>query len=247
MGLNRQPKTAEEKFYNRVLQLITESGIPFLLAGTYAVRHYVEIERPTKDLDIFCKAGDYLKILQVATEAGFKVEIIDDRWLAKINYKRWYVDVIFGSVSSTWPITDSWFSTASDGEIFGHPIKVTPLEELIISKAYRMRRTGFDGADVAHLLLKYAKDLDWKRLMNKMDVYWEVLLIHIIIFRFIYPSERESIPKWVIDELMTRVAAQMNLPAPQDRVSRGLVLSTDDFRIDIEKWGFRDMADFKYQ
>lgn len=246
MALLRLPRTAEERYYHRVIDLITEGGVPFLLAGTYAVRHYVEIGRATKDLDIFCRPGDYLKLLKLAADAGYEVEIIDDRWLAKIKYRKWYVDVIFGSVTGTWPISDSWFETAPWGEIFGHPVRITPLEELIVSKAYRMRRNGFDGADVAHLLLQHGESLDWKRLLNKMDMYWEVLLTHIILFRFIYPSERERVvPKWILDELMSRVAAQMELPTPQDKVSRGLILSTEDFKIDIEQWGFRDMADYK--
>ena len=48
---------------------LSSLGLPFLLAGTYAVSAYTGITRPTKDLDIFCKAGDYPRILRMAVEA----------------------------------------------------------------------------------------------------------------------------------------------------------------------------------
>jgi len=52
-----------ESFYAEAIRELVASGIPFLLAGTYAVCAYTEISRQTKDLDVFCKAGDYPRIL----------------------------------------------------------------------------------------------------------------------------------------------------------------------------------------
>ena len=57
------PPPDSEAFYAESLRLLNESRIPFLLSGTYAVTAYTGISRPTKDLDVFCKAGDFPKIL----------------------------------------------------------------------------------------------------------------------------------------------------------------------------------------
>ena len=57
------PSPAAEAFYSEVLQLMAESGIPFLVSGTYALASYTGIDRPTKDVDVFAKAGDALKLL----------------------------------------------------------------------------------------------------------------------------------------------------------------------------------------
>ena len=38
-----------EAFYAEVIKLMDESGIPFLLSGTYALSCYTGIVRPTKD------------------------------------------------------------------------------------------------------------------------------------------------------------------------------------------------------
>ena len=52
-----------EAFYTQALKELAALGLPFPLAGTYAVSAYTGITRPTKDLDVFCKAGDYPRIL----------------------------------------------------------------------------------------------------------------------------------------------------------------------------------------
>ena len=52
-----------EAFYAEALRELNQLGLPFLLAGTYALSAYTGITRPTKDLDIFCKPSDAPKIL----------------------------------------------------------------------------------------------------------------------------------------------------------------------------------------
>src|ERR671932_224429 len=57
------PSPEAETFYAEVLRELAGLALPFLLSGTYAVAAYTGISRPTKDLDIFCKAGDLPRIL----------------------------------------------------------------------------------------------------------------------------------------------------------------------------------------
>ena len=45
-------------FYEEALGLLKDSGIPFLLSGTYAVTAYTGIRRPTNYLDVFCLPCD---------------------------------------------------------------------------------------------------------------------------------------------------------------------------------------------
>ena len=56
-----KPPPGAEAFYSEVLQLMAQSEIPFLVSGTYALASYTGIDRPTKDVDVFAKAGDALK------------------------------------------------------------------------------------------------------------------------------------------------------------------------------------------
>ena len=66
-------------------------------------------------------------------------------------------------------------------------------------------RYRYDGADVAHMILKRSDDIDWNQLISSMELYWEVLLMAVLNFRFVYPSERDIIPRWVMDELLGRL------------------------------------------
>jgi hypothetical protein len=179
-----------EKFYKIVLGILKETKIPFLIGGTYALPFYFEVDRTTKDMDVFCKASDYPRILLTLKEKGFNnIEIIDDRWLSKVwsNDNKYTVDFIFGIVAGgTWPINEESFKNAKRRKLLGFNVKITAPEELIVSKMFMMNRKHYSGADIAHLILHTGKALNWKLILQKVDPYWEVLLSHILLFRFTY-------------------------------------------------------------
>jgi hypothetical protein len=92
------------------------------------------------------------------------------------------------------------------------------------------------------LILKKSDVIDWERLLSYMEQYWEVLLIHILNFRFIYPSEREKVPRWLLDELLSRLEHQINLPTPRIKACRGRLYSKTDYAVDVIEWGFADLV-----
>lgn len=233
-----QPTSKAKDFYMKVLSLIVKNQIPFMLGGGMALYKYTHIRRPTKDLDLYCKAGDYPKILSILQEAGVKVQILDDRWLAQARETRYHVDILFASPSYTTPVDDSWFEHTDITELFGIKIKIIPKEELIWCKAYVQDRTRFDGADINHIILTSGKKIDWKRLLMRMENHWELLLSLLLNFRFVYPSERNSIPSWLIEELVSRLQYQLNTPNPIDRICRGPLLSRTQYKVDLKKFGF---------
>ncbi|MBX6746022.1 MAG: hypothetical protein IRY87_28645, partial [Acetobacteraceae bacterium] len=73
------PSPEAEAFYAEALRELAGLDVPFLLSGTYAVAAYTGISRPTKDLDIFCKAGDLPRVLSHFQAAGYGIEIEDER------------------------------------------------------------------------------------------------------------------------------------------------------------------------
>ncbi|HBV13545.1 MAG TPA: hypothetical protein DEB60_10540, partial [Brevundimonas sp.] len=79
-----EPPPEAQAFYEEALGLLKESGVPFLLSGTYAVTAYTGIRRPTKDLDVFCKPGDYPRILSFFQARGYRTDVEDERWIAKV-------------------------------------------------------------------------------------------------------------------------------------------------------------------
>ena len=186
------PTPAAEAFYCEVLQLMAKSGIPFLVSGTYALASYTGIDRPTKDVDVFAKAGDALKMLHYFKEHGFDVEIVDERWLNRVTRGELFVDIITNMPTVTTHVTDDWFVGAPETELFGARVKLVPPTQFIWSKIFVQDHHRYDMADVAHMILKCHEAIDWKQLLSHMELYWEVLLIALLNFRFVYPSERAT-------------------------------------------------------
>lgn len=237
-----EPPPEAVEFYVESLRLLTESDIPFMLSGTYALSCYTGITRPTKDLDVFCKASDAPRILSFFKGRGFEIEVEDERWIGKVRQGPLFFDVIYNISSASIPVTEEWFREAYEVEVYGTTVRITPPTEFILSKLFLQDRYRYDGADVAHVILKKHEEIDWHRLLTTMELYWEVLLIHVLNFRFIYPTERDCIPRWLFDELLDRLHAQADMPAAQMRICRGRLLSPRDYVTDIAEWGFADVV-----
>jgi len=231
-----------ESFYQQSLKILNKSKIPYLVGGTFALTAYTCIRRPTKDMDIFCKAGDYPKILELFAASGYKTKVEDERWLAKVFKDRRFFDIIYNSGNAATPVKDAWFQESQTEKIYDIQVKVLPVTELIFSKAFIQERNKYDGADIAHLILKKNKNIDWTRLLGYMDQNWEVLLMQLLNFRYVYPSEREIIPHWLMDELIGRLQSQMKLPTSKMKVCRGRIFSGTDYEIDVKQWGFADLV-----
>lgn len=231
-----------QDFVAESVEELAASHIPFLLAGTYAVSAYTGITRQTKDLDIFCKAGDFNRILAHFKTKGFEIEVEDDRWLGKVKRGQHFFDVIFAGSNGTMPIGDAWFENARQMDFNNHKVRVVAPTELIWSKCFVQLRHRYDGADVAHVILRAHDQIDWQRLLGHMEVHWEVLFMHLLNFRWIYPTERDKVPDWLMDELLERLAAQRQLPLPQMKICRGRMFSRIDFEIDVKEWGFADVG-----
>ena len=235
----RPPKDSED-FYSECLAQLAASGHPFLLSGTYALSCYTGILRPTKDVDVFAKPSDALKILAYFKEQGFTVEMVDERWLARITRGPLFLDVIFNMPTSGSTVSDDWFRDAPQARIYDTIVHLVPPTEFIWSKIFVQDRYRYDGADVAHVILKKHDEIDWRRLLEHLELYWEVLLVALLNFRFIYPSERDHVPRWLMDELLQRLAAQQAMPAPSVKVCRGRMFSPRDYLPDVEEWGFSE-------
>ena len=245
MRARAEPTLADaeaEAFVQEAVRELSASKIPFLLAGTFAVSAYTGISRPTKDLDIFCKAGDCVRILAHFKDSGYRVEMEDDRWLGKVHGGENFFDVIFASSNGTMPVGDEWFEHARQLDMYGCDVRIVGPTELVWSKSFVHLRHRYDGADVVHMILKAHEEIDWRRLLNYMEVHWEVLFMHLLNFRWIYPAQRHVIPVWLLDELLGRLSAQRKLPPPRVNICRGRMFSRIDFEIDVKEWGFVDVG-----
>jgi hypothetical protein len=232
-------KQAANNFYTEALQMLSNNNIQYLVGGAFALRQHAGIFRETKDLDIFCKAGEYPRILKLLAQQGYRTEITDSRWIAKAFKDEHYIDIIFSTPNNLCPVDDSWYDHSANGELFGVQVKLLSAEELFWCKIYVQNKDNFSGADVNHIILKRGKDLDWKRVLMRLEQHWHLLLAQFLNFQFVYPSQRDAVPKWLFDELLRRCAEQYELPVPVEHVCRGPLINHSEYNVDITEWGYK--------
>lgn len=229
---------AVSPFYADVLALLSRSRIPFLVGGALALGHYTRIDRPTKDLDLFLRKRDIWRTLDLFRSVGCDADLPFPHWLGKARCGDEYVDLIFGSGNGVAVVDDAWFEYAMEGEILGVRVNLCPPEEMIWSKAFVQERERFDGADVLHLLHRLGPTLDWRRLMDRFGPHWRVLFAHLVMFGFVYPGRRWTIPDWVMDELIVRFSAEREDFA--DDVCNGTLLSREQYAYDLHALCYDD-------
>ena len=227
-------------FYARAIRVLQDTGVPFLIGGAYAMQTYADIVRETKDLDVFSKPGDHPRLLHALGETGFATEITDATWLAKAFEGDYYVDIICGAANGVSTVDDTWFQHGQPAQVVGRQVTLVSPEDQIWQKCFVQDRVRYDGADIAHIIRKSGQRLDWKRLLTRMEAHWELLFAHLLLFRYIYPGERDTVPAWLLEEMQSRLTAQSNVPEPTEPVCRGPLLSKTQYRVDIDDWGYRE-------
>ena len=229
-----------EDFYKRVLQTLAETRMPFLVGGAFAFARYTGISRGTKDLDLFIRRSDWDAISAVLANDGIVTELTFPHWLGKAfggSDREFFVDLIFSGGNGVAEVDDEWFEQAQPDEALGFPVKLMPAEEMIWSKAFVMERERFDGADVLHLIRATQRDLDWPHLIGRFGKHWRVLLAHLVLFLYVYPTE--PAPQAVVDELLARLKTEGPADGPV-RLCRGTLLSRAQYLVDVQDWGFVD-------
>lgn len=227
------------RFYVGAMSALQSAGVPFLVGGAYAYARYTEIERETKDLDLFIKAKDLDAALEALHDVGYETGITHPHWLAKTFEGDASIDLIFASGNGLCIVDETWFERARPQDILGLDALLCPPEETIWMKSFIMERERFDGADVAHLLRDCASRLDWEHLLSLFGPHWRVLYGHLILFGFIYPSRRHLIPDVVMQEC-TRGVLEEQEDRFDEPLCRGTLLSRKQYLTDVNELGYKD-------
>lgn len=230
------PKTRD--FYLHALALMDESGAPYVVGGGYAMACYTGIIRHTKDLDVFVKREDRDRVLSVFAGAGYETELHWPHFLAKTITEDAFVDILYSSANGLCPVDDAMLARPVHEEVLGRSAPLCPIEEMIWSKAFVQSRDRFDAADIMHLIRARAESIDWQHLCSRFRGGHErVLLTHLLMFGYVYPSERQRVPQAVIDELFATAKGE---PLERQKLCRGTFLSNDQYLFDVAKWGYAD-------
>lgn len=229
-------------FYQSALGELDKHDLAYLVGGAYAFARYTGIERHTKDFDIFIRRSDWQRAAEILENAGYETELTYPHWIGKAFSRTGedFIDLIFSAGNGVAQVDELWFQHAVPDRVLEMDVKLIPAEEMLWSKGLIMERERYDGADVAHVILAMGPRLDWHRLLKRYDRYWRALYSHLILFGFIYPSQRSSVPAWVMDELERRLAKERHQPDSSEEICYGTIISRQQYLVDVQQWGYKD-------
>jgi hypothetical protein len=200
--------------YREVLQAMNGYGLPYAVAGAFALQKYTGIWRLTKDLDLFMKLEDIPAALEHLREHHFRCETLDPVWLSKAHRGEYYVDLISGMSNAVIMVDDTWMTRALPTVIAGVRSRIISAEDLLASKLFVIRRERFDGADIAHIIYRMQGKLEWGRILELAGEHWEVVLWALVLFRYVYPAGTHYVPSWLWEELLERYGKTVRHPNP---------------------------------
>jgi hypothetical protein len=228
--------------YRRALVALNRARIPYVVSGAYAMYEYTGLWRHTKDLDLFLEGRYIPRAMNALADAEFEVELTDPRWLAKARDGELFIDLIFAAGNFVASIDAEWVERARPARVLGVRTLLAAPEDLIRFKAFICERHRFDGADIAHIIQGLRGKLDWRYLIDQMGDNWELLLWHLVFFRYIYPCRASDVPRSVLDELLGRYQGTLDRTGePSESAAfRGTLVSSFSFQVDVAK-GYRDL------
>jgi hypothetical protein len=227
-------------FYCRILDILDATGVEFLVGGAFALDFLAGIQRDTKDFDLMLRPRDVERALGACRDGGFYSGYAFSHWIAKVHHGEHFIDLIFRAGNGLCEVDDEWFAAAPRAEVLGRPLLLCPAEEMIWQKAFVMERERFDGADIQHLLHANARTLDWTRLARRFGDDWRVLLSHLILFGYVYPALRDTVPLALLDDYLRRLRAEAESSPAKDKTCAGTLLSRAQYLPDVEQWGYDD-------
>jgi hypothetical protein len=229
-------------FYRRAMEALDGAGVSFLVGGAWAFEAHTGIGGRTKDLDLFLRPGDVEAAMAALDGVGHRTELTSPLWIGKAFDHDEVVDLIFSSGNGLCTVDDDWFEHAVRSTVLGRTVGLIPIEEMIWSKSFLMERDRFDGADIQHLILAADGTLDADRLLARFGVHWRVLLAHVVLFDYAFPSKRASLPDALRATLMKRAASAGEAGEADDErdLCYGTFLSRHQYVVDVEDGAFID-------
>ncbi|HEY9429309.1 MAG TPA: hypothetical protein VIR34_19260 [Gemmatimonadaceae bacterium] len=231
----------ERELYKQVLTALNAAGVPYVVAGAYAIHAHTGIYRETKDLDLFVEPEQVVPAMRALREIGLTARLEQAHWLAKATRGRRFVDVIFGMGNGLALIDRDWYAHSTPAILAATPVRVAPVEELIWHRLFINERHRQDMSDIVHLVANVGSLIDWRRLLTKTAEHWPLLLSQLLVFLYVYPELSDRVPRWLLDDLIERAHTEARRERSGERVTRGTLISRFSFTIDVHEWGFRDI------
>lgn len=187
--------------YRTAIQALRRLGTRFLLGGGFALATHIGRWRNTKDIDFYILPHDREAAVDALTRAGF-VDYYsrlpyDRNWIYRSTCAGVIVDLIWAMANQRAQVDESWMQDAPEVEIRGEALMVIPMEEFIWCKLYILQRDHCDWTDVWNLLYAAGEEVDWRRLLRRLDEDWPLLKALLTMYCWLCPERADRLPQWL--------------------------------------------------
>lgn len=162
-------------FLQRVIQILDEAGVPYMLTGSLASAYYA-VPRATQDIDLVIEteALGVERLVRRLLDAGCYVDrdAALDAWRSRGQFNAidpesgWKVDVM---VRKDRPYSKAEFARRQHASLLGVEVAISTLEDVLIAKLEwsRMGDSALQRRDVVQLL-----ERTWSRLDQEYLERW---------------------------------------------------------------------------
>ncbi len=204
-----QPLRARERIvFARVLRAMEQAGIPFMIAGAFAIHYYTGLWRNTKDMDLVILPRDREAACEALRRAGmsdyYDVEPYDREWIFRSHEEDEIVDVIWRMANKVDEVTENWFERARVGYFAGWRVRFVPPEELIWMKLFVFQGERCDWPDIINVIRGTEGRVNSDHLLALVGAHWRLLRAVVEIFDWLCPRDRDLIPASFRRELARR-------------------------------------------
>jgi hypothetical protein len=188
------------RLYQQIIGAAQGQGIGFAIGGGLALGVYTGTWRDTKDIDLYVRPKDRDLLVQIAVDAGlrdyYECQPYDRKWIHRSYGYDTIVDVIWSMANQRAVVEQDWLS-GPKATIDGLEVQFLPPEYLLWSKLYVLQRDRCDWPDAMNLLHAVGPDLDWSRLLAKVEQDSELLGGLLATFRWLNPVRAAALPDWI--------------------------------------------------
>jgi Uncharacterised nucleotidyltransferase len=142
----------------RVAVALKETGLPFALAGGYAVWARGGPE-PDHDVDFLVTEGDAARVAELLAERGLKVEHPPEDWLFKVWTDDVMVDVLFRAAGS--PVQEPVLEASTEVEVLSVRMPVLAATDLMVQKLAVLTERYCDLTHVLPVARAMREQVDW--------------------------------------------------------------------------------------
>jgi hypothetical protein len=188
----------EWKIYRSAIRALRNEGIEFLVGGGFARAGFTGRWRDTKDIDFYIRPQDRQAAERALKKAGFADYYeklpYDRAWIYRSNKENVIVDVIWAMANQRAVVDEAWFQHAPQMTIRGERLFLTPPEELLWCKLYIIQRDRCDWTDVFNLVHEHGPQIDWARLIRRIEDDVPLLEAMLNVYRWLCPNDARKLP-----------------------------------------------------